>query len=387
MSLRVIEIDPAETYNSMRDRLLRGPRERTVLLLPEEAAPLSGLDLVLLRRLADRERLEVGLVTVDGALARQARALGLPAFASLGLAEHFRPGWWRAGRRSEHVGFAPGQDRQPPGRARQGQPDPSIAARRLIALLLALLILALLVGVLLYALPRAIVTLDAAAPPGQVILDLTADPAVTASAGSSIPARELRRELAWEASGAATGDDNADQQRLHALALQGLRAEMPAYWRARLAPGEVLVENSVDVEVIDASFDPAGETAVLALAVASRALAVHEADIAPIALRELAGTLPAGFAPDPATLRLAVAPGAAGAPNGLRVTAQAAGRAAPDEAAVAAALRGQSLVDAKRYLAGLPVDSSTVAVWPGWWGDWTGRMPFRAGNIRVNLLP
>jgi hypothetical protein len=391
MPLRVIEVDPAETFYSLRDRLLRGPRERTALLLPQTAAPLSGLDLVLLRRLADQERLDVGLVTDDGALAQQARALGLPAFASVGLAELFRPGWWRAGRRAERIGFAPGQDRRPPTNLRQSQPDPSTAsqrrARRLAGLLLALIILALLAAALFYFLPQATVTLNAAARSGQVILDLTADPAATASAGSVISAREIRRDQAWEASGAATGG-GAGRRRLRALALQGLHAQAPAYLQARLEPGEFLVENSVAIEIIDESFVAAGETISLTLTVVARGLAVNEAHIHPIALRELAGALPDGFAPDPTTLRLAVAAGAASPANGFRVTAQVNGRAEIDQATVAETLRGHSLASAERYLAGgLPADSFTVDIWPGWWRDWAGRMPVHAGRITVKHLP
>ena len=83
MALRVIEIDPAETFYSLRDRLLAGQRERVVLVAPGGRMPLVGLDLVLLRRLADRERLNVGLVTADSRLARQARALGSVSYTHL----------------------------------------------------------------------------------------------------------------------------------------------------------------------------------------------------------------------------------------------------------------------------------------------------------------
>jgi hypothetical protein len=209
---------------------------------------------------------------------------------------------------------------------------------------------------------------------------------LTANAGNAIPAREIRREQEWEASGAATGGSVA-RQRLRALALQGLHAQAPAYLQARLDLGEILVDNSVAIEIIDESFAAAGETISLNLTVVLRGLAVNEADIVPIALRELAGALPDGFAPDPATLRLAAAD-AAGSTNDLSVTAQAAGRAEIDETAVAEALRGRPLASAERYLAGaLPVDSFTVDVGPGWWRDWTGRMPFNSGRITVNLLP
>src|SRR5690606_22081241 len=114
MPLRVIEIDRSDNFYSIRHRLLFSGRDRAVLVLPNGDAPVGVVDLALLRRLADRERLDVGLVTGDRQLARDARALGLPAFSSLLLAEYYRPGWWRAGRRPERLGFAAGESVRAP---------------------------------------------------------------------------------------------------------------------------------------------------------------------------------------------------------------------------------------------------------------------------------
>ncbi|MCP4415067.1 MAG: hypothetical protein GY805_00495, partial [Chloroflexi bacterium] len=77
-----------------------------LLLLPEEGDVLrEGLDLVRLRRFADQQRLEVGLVTADKSLSRQAKALGLPVFSSVELAKNSRRSWWRGRKRSELVGL------------------------------------------------------------------------------------------------------------------------------------------------------------------------------------------------------------------------------------------------------------------------------------------
>src|SRR5690606_27590507 len=101
------------------------------------ASPVGAIDLVLLRRLADRERLEVGLVTADRALSRQARALGLPTFANLTLAEYYRPGWWRGGRRRERVGLPPDDERRSHSLVLE---DEDVAARRRRLLLLLVLV-------------------------------------------------------------------------------------------------------------------------------------------------------------------------------------------------------------------------------------------------------
>ena len=64
--MRVIELDTAETFYSLRHRLLNSGRGRIVLVVPARGAALrGGVDLPLLHRLADHERLEVGLVTTD----------------------------------------------------------------------------------------------------------------------------------------------------------------------------------------------------------------------------------------------------------------------------------------------------------------------------------
>jgi hypothetical protein len=393
MSLRVIEIDPADTFHSVRDRLLQGERGRTVLALAAKTAPLSGIDLVLLRRLADRERLEVGLVTADKDLARQARALGLPAFSSTALAEYYRPGWWRARRRPERVGFAPWQDRRSPARAAaEAQSDPIAAqsrrARRMALILLTILALALLAGAALYALPRATLTLRPETPPGQVIVDLTADPGLAEIAGLALPARAVQHEMAWEASGPSTGDDDADWQRIRALALQSLHAAAPQQLATRLNTGELLVPDSVGIEVVEENLTGSGETAVLTLSVAATGLAVAEAHVRQAALGELVEALPAGFAPDPASLRVAVEPAAGGPADRVRVTALATGRPAIDPAGLAETLRGQPLAEAQRYLEDeLPVESFTLDVWPAWWAERFGRLPWRAGRIAVKLLP
>jgi hypothetical protein len=394
MSLRIIELDPADTFHSARDRLLQNGRERTVLVLPERSSPLSGIDLVLLRRLADRERLDIGLVTGDKRLSRQARAIGLPAFSNLTLAEHYRPGWWRAGRRSERVGFGPGDDRHPSLSA----PITADEARdtlhkrrlaRLAAVLAVVLILSLTAIAAVYALPRATVTLRPASLPAQVILDLSAGSASAGSSAEVVTARPVQYTLEWQATGTATGNAAADEQRVRAQALQGLGAVAPDYLNPRLDAGELLIPSSVHVEILEETVDRQETELKATYRATISGSAVAAADVNRLAYKALLAALPPSYSPDAATLRVNVEP-ANGAPAGrFQITAQATGRPALDVDTVAEALRGQRASAAGQYLnATLPLaEPPMLNVWPSWWWSWFGRLPLRAEQIEVEIRP
>lgn len=107
----VVEANP--TYASLREQL-RAARGEPVLLLIQPGFGLGNPDLllVLLRRLADREGLTMGLVSDDRALRRQATAVGLAAFDSIAAAERDNARWQPA--RREQVGFGPDEPRRPP---------------------------------------------------------------------------------------------------------------------------------------------------------------------------------------------------------------------------------------------------------------------------------
>lgn len=373
--MRVIEVDPADTFYSVRDRLLRHGRARAVLVLPPGIGPVNGVDLVLLRRLADRERLDVGLVTADRALARQARALGLPAFASVTLAEHYRPGWWRAGRRSERVGFAPGDSHV--------RPTATTGARRalLFLILTVLLLLAALTAAVALTQPRATIMVRQTPLPVQIIADLRADPALTTAAGDVVPAQTITHHQAWEVSGPTTGDTDADRQRLLALARQGLATAAPGLLSARLEPGYLLVPASVAIAVTEETFTESDDEAHLMLDAALSGLAVAAAEVNRLAYPRLAEALPAGFVPDAATVRVQVEP-TAGAPDHFQITARATGQYPVDGAALAAALRGQRIEDAASMLESALPAGAELVVEPGWWA-WLGRLPLRAGQITI----
>ena len=380
--MRVIELDTAETFYSLRHRLLNGGRGRVVLVVPGRGAALrGGVDLPLLRRLADRERLDVGLVTADRELARRARALGLPTFSSLTLAEHYRPGWWRGRRRAERLGFPPGPIPDHPTVAgtlgRSGKLWPA-----LVLLLALLLIVALPLVAALFFLPQAIITLRPATQAAQAIVEVTADPALTAAdlAAQAVPARAVTLSLPWAATG--PGTNAAARQQVRALALQALNAGAADRLAARLAPGQWLAPGATRVTVSDEQFATANGQTRLTLQAELTGLAVASADVYRLVYPALARALPAGYDIDPATLTTQLEPGRA--PDRLLVTAQATGRAQIDPAALAAQLTGQRLGEAAATLNALPLaEPPHFDIGPSWWPSWFGRLPPRPERITV----
>lgn len=390
MPVRVIELDPADTFFSVRHRLLWNGRERTVLVLPPRGALLSGIDLVLLQRLTKRERLNVGLVTADKALTRQARALGLPAFSNLTLAKHYRPGWRRAGRPSEKMGFAQDEDHKPPTTASDPTTKRAKGLRLLIFLVSVGLTLGLLAVAAAFALPAATISLRPRILPVQIIADFTADPSAITASGYTVPARRVTFDQPWEVSGPATGNETQDRRRLVALAQQGLSAAAPEHLAARLNPGEILVPSSVTVEMNEEAFDSSDDGATLSLNARLEGLAVREADLTPLILRELSESLTGNYAPDPASLQLQMEPGTNAPTNTFQVTATATGRPEIDPIAPAEQLRGQRAAEAARYLTMTYqlAEPPTIDVRPSWWWSATrGRLPYRAERIRIEVLP
>ena len=94
--MKVIPLDSDDDIVSICDRLDWAGADQVLLVLPEDGGVLAeGLDLVRLRRHADRRRIEVGLVTAVSSISQQAKALGLPTFTTVEAAETSRRGWWR----------------------------------------------------------------------------------------------------------------------------------------------------------------------------------------------------------------------------------------------------------------------------------------------------
>lgn len=386
--MHIIELDPAETFYSLRDRILRGERGRIVLVLPPRGDALRrGVDLVLLRRFADRERLEVGLVTEDRALARQARALGLPAFSSLVLAEHYRPGWWRGRRRSERLG-SPSDERRATSDELRSE-DRWVAA---VAVTTVVLVSLLLVSAAIFTLPQATITLRPATQPAQVITELTADPALAGpdAAALGVPAQVVSVPATWEVTDPSTGNAAADRRRLGSAARQALEEAAPELLSARLDPGQLLAPDSVTLGAGEERLTMDGDTARLTLAAEVEGLAVAAADVYSLVYPQLSAALPDGYAPQATTLAMQVEPAASGAPARFQVTARAEGWVGVDTAALAAALRGRRAADVARFLTdAIPLaEPPTLDVGPSWWWSWLGgRLPLWTQRIDVQVLP
>ena len=225
--MQIIHLDNSDDIISICDRLAWSGVQHVLLVLPEDGGVLrEGLDLVRLRRFADRQRVELGLVTPDVLISRQARALGLPVFPSVDLAETSRRGWWRGRKRSERVGLPTmgdaaweevlGErpyptfdlaDRQEVNR----RLSPKTAVRqwlvRYAAIFLFFVTLGILYAAFTYAVPGATITLSPKTETLQVVRDVIADPAVDAVDYSlnTVPARLLTSSESWQTSVATTG--------------------------------------------------------------------------------------------------------------------------------------------------------------------------------------
>ncbi|HEX6385871.1 MAG TPA: baseplate J/gp47 family protein, partial [Anaerolineae bacterium] len=214
MNTAVIYLDSDDDIISICDRLDWSDATRVVLVLPEEGGVLrEGLDLVRLRRHADRLRLEAGLVTQDKGIARRARAFGFPTFATTSAAEHAGRGWWRGRRRHERVGLPTVGGRPlvtPPNLSTANYQLPTARRRwivRYLAIFLFFVALSILFVSFTYFVPRATVILEPETRPLRVTAVVVADPALEAVdyRRAAVPGRLLVVTHAWQAEVETTG--------------------------------------------------------------------------------------------------------------------------------------------------------------------------------------
>ncbi|WP_420631837.1 baseplate J/gp47 family protein [Candidatus Leptofilum sp.] len=231
--MQIIHLDDSDDIISICDRLTWAETQQALLVLPEGGGVLrEGLDLVRLRRFADRQRLELGLVTPDVPITRQARAIGLPVFPSVDVAETSRRGWWRGRKRRERVGlptvgdggweemletptslvqrpYPPldPADRQEMNRRLSPKSTLRLWLVRYAAIFLFCLTLAILYAAFTYAVPSATIILQPETETVQVERPVIADPAVEAVdyALNTVPARLLTTTESWQTSVATTG--------------------------------------------------------------------------------------------------------------------------------------------------------------------------------------
>jgi hypothetical protein len=384
MSVHIIKIDPADTFTSLRDRLLHARPGRVALVMPRDGVVLRhGVDLILLRRLIERERLEVGLVTSDRALATQARAAGLPAFPNLIMAEHYRPGWWRGRRQRVRLGFAPGDTLHLP----DSQPQSGKSILAAVVGIVGLTLIGLIAALVVFA-PRATVTVRPASRPLQAIVEVTTDLFLTQVESAAVPAQKVHYLQKWEASGENTGDPAADRRRIRALALQGLGSAMEEDLTMRVLPDKIFVPGSARYTLVEESMiiDESGLWR-FSLSAELTGLAVAQADLDHLIHQRLSTLVPEGYALDPGTIHYSYE----GSPEekaSFILTARALARAEIKPAGLRQAIRGRRTNEVARNLYRLPLAGDTrLRITPEWWAVMFDRLPLAGGRIRIDVLP
>jgi len=270
--MNVISLDETDDITSICDRLDWARADRVLLVLPEDGGVLrEGLDLVRLRRHADRRRIEVGLVTAVSDITRQAKALGLPTFVTVGAAEHSRRGWWRGRRRAEVVGLPtvggvkaedlrPTQidegDREEVHRRMAPLSSPRLWIFRYAAILLFFIVVAVVFVAVSYAVPGARVTLRPEVVPIEITKQIVADPALEEVdyGRSAVPARILTTNQSWQADAETSGIAEVPSASARGKVVFVNRLEqdvvVPAGTRVRTSAGNNVVFQTINEAVV-----------------------------------------------------------------------------------------------------------------------------------------
>ncbi len=204
MKEQVLHLDLNDDYNSARDKMGWAQTARVLLVWPPAGRVLARrIDLVMLARHARRLGAQLALITTDPLVRDHARDLGLPAFASV-EASRGRP--WRDRTPKE---LAPPRSRLDRSTLR---PAPSFQPITWPAwvpwLVKSVVFLAALGGLLALAaavVPGASVTLTPARHPLSTVVEIVADPTITSTQSTRVPARLMRVEVETTGHTATTG--------------------------------------------------------------------------------------------------------------------------------------------------------------------------------------
>jgi hypothetical protein len=291
--METIYLSAEDDITSVCDRLQWVASDQRVLLVLPDAVgqaepPLTAwLDLVRLRRCAERLRLEVGLVTRNGEIRSQARALGLPTFRTVRAGEAQRRGWWR-GRRGWRQPTRPGAAvRLGEGGSLKALPD--VADRRemyrrmsprpswqrwlwhYVGTLLFLITLAVVVVAAAYAIPGATITLHPEVEHVQVERQIVADPQLETVnfSGASVPGRLLSVTVGWQAevqtTGTQTVPDAPARGRVVFVNRQEEPVAVPAGTRVSTSAGERQVFETVEAVEVPGAIGATAEAQVVAI--------------------------------------------------------------------------------------------------------------------------
>lgn len=287
--MRTITLDASDDIVSILDRLswIEGER-RVALVLPEDGGVLrEGVDMVRLRRYADRQRIEVGLIAADSETTRQARALGIPTFLTLEQAQSHGREWRRGRKRHEQVGLATVGgytvlERLPPRPIDQADLDemyrrmtpPStrrVWLTRYAAILIFCLTLALLYVTAVMGIPSATITLYPTTVPLDVSRQVVADPLLEADtrSGASVPGRVLVVDQTLQADVAttATADIPSSPATGSVLFANRLAQEVnvPAGTRVSTSDGSNVVFQTLEAISVPGSIGATAEAPVTAI--------------------------------------------------------------------------------------------------------------------------
>ncbi len=215
--MQTIPLTSEDDIVSACDRVEWATDARILFILPAKSDLNDKLDFVRLRRCADYNRVEVGLVMDDRKLRRQAKALGFPIFRDGEQAEQDVRRWRRGQRRLELVGL-PTKGGRPLSEWQQAAKKPIPPTKRTVltprqwgvrytAVFLFFIAAALLIVLFAYAIPGATITLSPEFDPIMATEIVTADPLVTAVdfQNKTVPARQIMLAQTWEAEVQATG--------------------------------------------------------------------------------------------------------------------------------------------------------------------------------------
>lgn len=286
--MKTIPLTPEDDITSICDHLEWANEQQVILVLPEEAGVLQeGLDLVRLRRYADNDRVEIALVSVDVDVTRQAKALGIPTFTTIGAARRERRNWWRGKKRHEIVGISTiGDDRfvDWESRSRLDVADQAEAHKRLspaserkrwlwryAAIFLFFLVIAFLYVAFLYIIPEATIILKPEVLPVSVERPILADPeaeGVDLQAGI-LPGRLLQTTQSWQSDVAATGVVEVAQSSARGNVifanLLDQPVTIPAGTRVRTSDGSNLIYQTVDNTDLAGAVGSTAEVEVVAI--------------------------------------------------------------------------------------------------------------------------
>ena len=195
-----IQLEQGEDVPSVRDRLSFHPRQRVLLIWPEEGTLLRRkLDLVLIQREAMRRGIQLALVTHDPQVVKHAGELNISTFETIGASERSR---WRRGRTGVFSNrfWRPKKDTPDPedlmsvaSRVRSDEVHQSRWRRVLSRLVLVVIALAAIAAIGLVILPEATISLVPAQNMAEVDVLITADPTMGGVdiTNATIPATRL----------------------------------------------------------------------------------------------------------------------------------------------------------------------------------------------------